>query len=332
MAIFIFLALMTLSQTASSTRPSTIYGWNKYIEYTPGNTNLIIGAPHGGYEKPANLQDRHAGCWDGQRCIYNHTCGVYNATKCKTLIHQDEYTFEVAELLTEGYYNLSGKWPHLICNRLHRSKLDANRDLPEATFYDPESIRAWYDFHKFINQAKTAIDGPGLYLDIHGHRHDPQWAEFGYRFYGKDLDSDNIDPNNSSIRNLASTATVSFEELLRGKSSLGGFLQAAGYESVPSHTNPHPNGRKYLRGGYNTDRYGSQHGGNFDAIQIETPLSFKKNDTRPAYSEALSKAVWSFMSKYYPQTSAATSIYSNGRKMALMPLFSFCFCLASFYF
>ena len=44
-----------------------------------------------------------------------------------------------------------------------------------------------------------------------------------------------------------------------------------GYSSVPSQTNPDPNGGGYYSGGYNTQRHGSKNGGTIDAIQIESP-------------------------------------------------------------
>ena len=65
-------------------------------------------------------------------------------------------------------------------NNLHRSKLDPNREKEEATFGEPYAIFGFRKYHKSIEQAKATFDGPGLFLDIHGHGHDIQRTELGY--------------------------------------------------------------------------------------------------------------------------------------------------------
>ena len=39
---------------------------------------------------------------------------------------------------------------------------------------------AWRAFHQHIEEAKAAIGGPGLFVDVHGHGHPGMRAEFGY--------------------------------------------------------------------------------------------------------------------------------------------------------
>ena len=73
-----------------------------------------------------------------------------------------------------------GEYPYVIINNLHRSKLDANRDKPEATFGEEVPEVAWNEYHNFIDRAKAEISGPGLFIDVHGHGHDNNWAELGY--------------------------------------------------------------------------------------------------------------------------------------------------------
>ena len=53
----ILYALMTFFTNISRGLPAAeiIYGTNEYIEYRPGNTNLIISVPHDGFYMPGKL-------------------------------------------------------------------------------------------------------------------------------------------------------------------------------------------------------------------------------------------------------------------------------------
>ena len=70
----------------------------------------------------------------------------------------------------------------------------------------------------------------------------------GYLISGNRLDNDDFNDDMSSIRSLSTLSTSSFEQLLRGNTSFGHFLEAEGYESVPSPTNSGPNGELYFSG------------------------------------------------------------------------------------
>ena len=111
------------------------------------------------------------------------------------------------------------------------------------------SVAAWEDWHRYINQAKASIGGPTILFDIHVHIHPEGNVELGYLISGSKLDNNELDPNISSIRYLASRINISFEELLRGWGSLGAFLSSEGYNTVPSVTKPGPNGALYWYGG-----------------------------------------------------------------------------------
>ena len=58
--------------------------------------------------------------------------------------------------------------PHVVRCHLHRSKVDANRDLGEAAFGNADAGLAWKEYHDFIDKAKRSITGRVLYVDIHG--------------------------------------------------------------------------------------------------------------------------------------------------------------------
>lgn len=64
------------------------------------------------------------------------------------------------------------QYPHVIINELHRSKLDANRDIEEAAFGDHKAELAWNEFHSYVDRAKLSATFDGrsaFYVDIHGH-------------------------------------------------------------------------------------------------------------------------------------------------------------------
>ena len=88
---------------------------------------------------------------------------------------------ELTYLFAYEIQKLAGKLPHLVINNLHREKLDPNRPRAEATFDDPNADLAYTTYHENIEKAKSSFDGPGLFLDIHGHGHDIQRTELGYQ-------------------------------------------------------------------------------------------------------------------------------------------------------
>lgn len=235
------------------------YGADKWIEYQPGGLPLIIGAPHGGYVKPKELAAR--------------TYGV---------VDQDSNTQELARMIQAAFQQKLGAAPHLVVCRLHRSKMDANREIVEAAQGGIGAEQAWRDWQGFIIKAKAVVQqqfGTGLYIDLHGQRHKEARVELGYMI-GADklrlddavLEKSTLLIRQSSIRELHQRSPASFVELLRGASSLGGLLQARGFTSVPSPAVPAPKENElYFRGGFNTDTHGSRQGGSLNAVQIECP-------------------------------------------------------------
>ncbi len=73
--------------------------------------------------------------------------------------------------------------PYVVIYELHQSKMDANRDQPEATFNDTIAMGAWDAFHNFILYAQERIQSQfgtimnekgvegirGLLFDVHGY-------------------------------------------------------------------------------------------------------------------------------------------------------------------
>jgi hypothetical protein len=251
--------LLFLCGSLLAESPDTQFGANDYIEFIPGTLPLLIGAPHGGSLKPAEIPTR--------------TYGV---------VDQDSGTQELARLIREAISKKTGGTPAMVISRLHRAKLDPNREIKEAAQGDPIAEQAWSDWQGFIVKAKARVTeqfGVGLYIDLHGQRHPEGRVELGYMIAPEKLrepdellEKASLAIRASSIRELDQRSPASFVELLRGKTSLGGMLQERGYLSVPSPAVPAPKeGELYFRGGYNTDTHGSHAGGTFNAVQIECP-------------------------------------------------------------
>ena len=169
----------------------------------------------------------------------------------------------------------------------------------EGTLGDHNAERAWREYHGFIADAVSAIDGPGLLIDIHGQAHPEGWIEVGYLIPTRDLNTGSLHARVSSIRSLAARSSTSFTRLIRGSSSIGGRLDAAGYSVVPSPEFPSPNTAHYYKGGYTIRQYGSRGGGNVDAIQLEMPRSLRGRDESPDYAEDLAAILVDFLNDNY---------------------------------
>ena len=98
---------------------------------------------------------------------------------------RDSFTQELTDLIAEYLFDKTGFRPTVVVNLLARVKLDANREINEATFGEALAVEAWEEFNRCINESKAQIEGSfgsGLFLDIHGHGHPNVWAELGKCF------------------------------------------------------------------------------------------------------------------------------------------------------
>ena len=106
--------------------------------------------------------------------VLDLTCMIHFSNHFRSYFHID------LQFFITSYSFFEGEYPYLVVNNLHRSKFDANRDKPEATFGESVPERAWEEFHAYIDRSKAEIGGRGLFIDIHGHGHPNNWAELGY--------------------------------------------------------------------------------------------------------------------------------------------------------
>jgi hypothetical protein len=260
-------------------------GVGNYTTYYPGNSPIILSAPHGGDLTPDDIPNRTWGT-------------TVTDTNTKQL------TLAIMNFL-DSNYNIK---PHVIINNLKRTKLDANRDKAEAAQGDISAERAYDEYHYYISKAKEKIltqSNDGLFLDIHGHGQNPDgfydlrtWL--GYLLSSSELDQSDeeldteFDISKSSIYGLVNKSSEKFSEVLRGPNSFGNLLEERGYESLPSIVSPSPEGMRYFSGGYNTYVHGSaETGGSISSIQLEMPApGIRQNATQwNDFAQALSEVL-----------------------------------------
>ncbi len=288
----------------------SVFSSNGYVEYQPGDLNIILSVPHGGCLKPVTIPDRDAGSWMDGRVVYSHSCLSKDFKNLAVRQIGDMYTVELALTLANELENLYGKRPHVVISQLHRSKMDANCDREKAAFGVPEAVEAWEAFHEFIVAAKETVTGKGLFLDIHGHAHETALVELGYTVPSAQLNSSTISACDTSVRSLAEVRAESVHTLLTGPTSLGALLEAEGYNCVPSPTCTGPGNSHYYSGGYNTDRHGSKHGGLIDSVQLECPAYVRTKEASPLFAAALAQALFKFCSIH----SITSNSHDNGNK------------------
>jgi hypothetical protein len=246
------------SATATALVPGTVYfGANQYVELIAGALPLIVSAPHGGALRPGDIPDRTA---PGSVTI------------------ADANTEELARAVADAFLSTTGAAPSTIIMRLHRSKVDANRDLQDAAQGNAQAARAWREFQGYIEAARAAVvdrGRPGFYIDLHGHGHDLQRLELGYMLSASDLEQPDAVLNSgtmlqkSSVRAYVAATSTPHAEVIRGSTSLGTLFERNGYPTVPSSAQPHPDRQPYFSGGYNTGRHASQDGALISGVQIE---------------------------------------------------------------
>ena len=200
--------------------------------------------------------------------------------------------------------------------------MDANREINEASLNIPDAITAYNDYTKFIHDAKSAISGPGLLLDIHGHSHATSGGErieLGYAISRTRLNSGIFWKTLSTVEKLAINLCGSepnnnnpcFKDLIRGTSkSLGKFLNVGSLRAVPSPSDPSPGTESYNSGGYTVKAHGSKYGGDIDGIQLAFPRSLRVN--WPNVQDAVVSAILCFYKTNYDRSFTLPSSVNCG--------------------
>ncbi len=272
------IALVFCSAYAEELQPgSSTFGQHHFIEYVPGDMPLIITAPHGGHLMPSEIPDRSKG-----------------------VVDTDANTLELARTIAAEIHAQTGRHIHLVICHLHRSKLDANRELADAAQGGQLAEHAWAEHHNFIAQACSAAVkqfGVAFLIDLHGHGHPDARVELGYLHNALDLAdcdealNESTYVNAGSLHWMADRSPLSYTELLRGPQSLGALLELEGFPSTPSPRMPVPT-EPFFRGGYTIQRHCNAARG-CTGLQIEAnrPRLRDTAENRLLFSRALVKAL-----------------------------------------
>jgi len=279
------------------------FGTSNYIEYIAGNSPVIFTAPHGGTVLPASIPDRTAA-----------SCGGSATTST------DLNTIELARAMQQRYFARFGRYPHVVVAHIARRKLDANRVGVEATCGNAEAERALAEWHAFIDVAKRAVlesSSKGWYMDMHGHGHAVQRLELGYLLDASDLalsdsalNATHFFADTSSIRTIVGGSFGAFASLLRGATSLGTLYESNGFPSVPSASDPRPNGAPYFSGGDDTRRhacgaeanaFGGVTAGPICGVQIESNFTGVRDNAanRERFGDVTAVVLEQFLAKHW---------------------------------
>ena len=228
-------------------------------------------------------------------------CEPKNVKECEGIIvnKNDDKTKEIADKIVGFLTQMTGVRPHYSRNNLHRSRIDTNREVHESTFDYPLMVNAYEEYHALIDKACKEIQGPGVFIEIHGHSAQSYQTPFiliGYNIKKKYFSNKTLtNSDNCSIKRLISRSQYSMDTLIRGDQSLGYFIAKNGYTRViPSPGFPDPGEvRGYYRGGENIRKYGPiKGGGDIDSVQIEIHKAYNKDTTKVAKAIARSIQEW----------------------------------------
>ena len=93
----------------------------------------------------------------------------------------DANTFGLADTIYDKIHDLTGRYPLMVYNRINRTQLDPNREEDEGTFGNANAVSMYQLYHEKIEESLDRFNGkPGLILDIHGYKSDPDtWIILG---------------------------------------------------------------------------------------------------------------------------------------------------------
>jgi len=272
----------------------------EHTDFTLGNIPLIISVPHDGFKKPANIGNRRNGCKVNGVCTFPKRTSKTCKSVCKIVAKSDAGTREIGRQLVEQFEKITGRKPYMVVQTLHRVKLDVNRAELDAAQKDPLAIQAYQEYHKTIQDLRKHFKGPGLVIDLHGQNHKQNKTEIGYLYSPSQLNGrDYSSP--SSAEALMQRTGMSPPQLLYGEKSLGALFEELGYQAIPSPRQETPGRDKYYRGGYITQNYGSDKGGQIDAIQIEVQgeIRFASAPEVSQFSHDLARILAKYFTTFY---------------------------------
>lgn len=258
-----------------------------FVEVLEGQLPVVLTAPHGGREKPDAFPDRPKGTFAF-----------------------DTNTQELAKACAAALQKITGLPVDLVVCKLHRIKVDCNREAEEGAAGHPEALGVWNDYHAAIRSAlqrSVQQHGMALLIDLHGHGHPTPRMEIGY---GHNPDTYALPEPElnaqatwtkstvAALMRRPSPAALSYAEVIRGPASLGSLLSRQGFAATPSESVPVPPA-PYFNGGYTVRRFPSEIRG-VAALQIETHYRGLRDqpENQKRFGEALAEALRDYLPRW----------------------------------
>ena len=101
------------------------YTLDSFVEYIPGNSNIILSIPHGGKISVHEIPNRIPGCHDSTTtgpdfvCLFHRNQECLRNETCRIVTRADLKTIELGNIITNYLTNV-GKMPHVIICHLKR--------------------------------------------------------------------------------------------------------------------------------------------------------------------------------------------------------------------
>ncbi|TRY79957.1 hypothetical protein TCAL_08096 [Tigriopus californicus] len=299
---------------------------SEFVQYIPGEINVIVSIPHGSRSSPTSWPSRRAGCsnTNGYDCFYSSTSScVPDPNSCSYGYFTDAFTEDIGIEVANVVKQRLGKQPHVLILKVARKKLDVNRPIFNSYNgkYDEGAqgfapAQAVYDkYHGRLAQIKSQMMGRGILLDIHGQAHKQNSTELGYLFRLDQIEDlingvDNLETQRRrcGLLSLLDETNASVWDMLLGPNSLGKYLEDQGFKALPGPSTLQMSaatlsGLNYFNGGHTVKEHGSRYsnGKQMDAVQAEIPGEIRwSSSLRPTYAQALGNAFSDFVLHFYP--------------------------------
>lgn len=132
------------------------YAERRLVKRHRGTLPVILTSPHGGSEKPANVDEREIDKTPGG---------------CNFKTSRDNETAAITESVAQKILDLTGLSPYVVIARFHRNFIDANR-RETCAFTDSDAEPFYAEYHSriegYVNQILSQNQDRGFLFDIHG--------------------------------------------------------------------------------------------------------------------------------------------------------------------
>lgn len=233
-----------------------------------GTLPIVISAPHGGLEDIPGVPPRE------------------NKEAERFVTGADVNTRELAHKIIKQLEERLGGKPYYVVARFRRRFLDVNR-TPEHAYESPDAKFYYDEYHatlaEFCREVQKKYDGVGLLIDVHG--------QATYK--------DEVLVGTVGGKSVTRLRDRFGDEALVGKDGVVGFLQAAGFRTMPAIDATDFNVPKY-NGGHITQSFGSDRPAGLDAVQFEFGSNYRGKETLDDTAKRTADAIEHYYRAYLP--------------------------------